>query len=72
MEETRNPWVAYELGHEYEKIEERKKAFILFGKAEEMFEDPSLKNMAQAALNRLVIEEILDSRKRKQRPKSSA
>ena len=66
-----NPWVAYELGREYEKSGEKTKAFICFDKAEDLFEDLNLKNMAQAAMNNLVIEEIIEGKTKKKKRKNS-
>jgi hypothetical protein len=56
--------VAFELGREYEKAGDNVKAFQLYDMAEDLFEDPNFKNMAQAALNNLVIEELLAKRKK--------
>jgi hypothetical protein len=65
LDETNDGMVAFELGREYEKIGNTMKAFQLYDLAEDLFEDPTFKNMAQAALNNLVIEEIVASKKRK-------
>lgn len=65
LDETNDGMVAFELGREYEKIGNTMKAFQLYDLAEDLFEDPNFKNMAQAALNNLVIEEIVASKKRK-------
>jgi hypothetical protein len=66
FEETNDPMVAFELGREYEKAGNRVRAFQLFDLAEDLFEDPNFKNMAQASLNNLVIEEIISSKKKKE------
>ena len=65
LDETNDGMVAFELGREDEKAGDTLKAFQLYDLAEDLFEDPSFKNMAQAALNNLVIEEIVASKKRK-------
>jgi hypothetical protein len=64
LEETNDAMVAFELGREYEKAGNSVKAFQLYDMAEDMFEDPNFKNMAQAALNNLVIEEIVAKKKK--------
>jgi hypothetical protein len=58
--------VAYELGREYEKAGNNVKAFQCYTMAEDLFDDPNFKNMVQAALNNLVIEEIIHSKKKKE------
>lgn len=65
LDETNDGMVAFELGREYERAGNTVKAFQLYDLAEDLFEDPSFKNMAQAALNNLVIEEIVARKKRK-------
>jgi hypothetical protein len=65
FEETNDGMVAFELGREYEKAGDNVKAFQLYDLAEDLFEDLSFKNMAQAAINNLVIEEIVASKKKK-------
>ncbi len=65
FDETNDGLVAFELGREYEKAGDNVKAFQLYDLAEDLFEDPSFKNMAQAAINNLVIEEIVASKKKK-------
>ncbi len=65
LDETNDGIVAFELGREYEKAGDNVKAFQLYDLAEDLFEDPSFKNMARAAINNLVIEEIVTSKKRK-------
>lgn len=62
---TNDGMVAYELGIEYEKKGDKKRAFKCYDQAESLFEDPNFKNMAQAAINNLVIEEIVVSKKKK-------
>lgn len=64
LKNTNNGMVAYELGIEYEKKGDKKKAFICYDQAESLFEDPNYKNMAQAAINNLVIEEIIAGKKK--------
>lgn len=66
LEETNEAMVAYELGREYEKAGNNVKAFQCYSMAEDLFEDPSFKNMVQAALNNLVIEEIISGKKKKE------
>jgi hypothetical protein len=66
FEETNDAMVAFELGREYEKAGNPVKAFQLFDLAEDLFEDQNFKNMAQASLNNLVIEEIISSSKKKE------
>lgn len=65
LEKSNNGTVAYELGREYEKAGNTVKAFQLYDMAEDLFEDPNSKNMAQAAINNLVIEEIISGKKKK-------
>ncbi len=65
LESTNDAMVAYELGREYEKAGNNVRAFQCYSMAEDLFEDPNFKNMAQAALNHLVIEEIIVKKKRK-------
>ncbi len=66
FEETNDAMVAFELGREYEKTGNLVKAFQLFDLAEDLFEDQNFKNMAQASLNNLVIEEIISRQKKKE------
>lgn len=65
LDETNDGMVAFELGREYEKAGDNVKAFQLYDLSEDLFEDPNFKNMAQAALNNLVIEEIVSAKKKK-------
>ena len=65
LEETNDAMVAFELGRGYEKAGDTVKAFQLYDMAEDLFEDPNFKNMAQAAINNLVIEEIVAKQKKK-------
>ena len=65
FENTNDGMVAYELGREYEKAGNSVKAFQCYSMAEDLFEDPNFKNMAQAALNHLVIEEIITRKKKR-------
>lgn len=65
FEETNDGMVAFELGREYEKAGDNVKAFQFYDMAEDLFEDTNFKNMAQAAINNLVIEEIVSSKKKK-------
>lgn len=65
LKETNDGMVAYELGREYEKTGNNVKAFQLYDMAEDLFEDANSKNMAQAAINNLVIEEIVSKKKKK-------
>lgn len=65
LDETNEGMVAFELGREYEKAGDNVKAFQLYDLAEDLFEDASFKNMAQAAINNLVIEEIVATKKKK-------
>jgi hypothetical protein len=65
FDETNDGMVAFELGREYEKAGDNVKAFQLYDLAEELFEDPNFKNMAQASINNLVIEEIITKKKKK-------
>lgn len=66
FEETNDAMVAFELGRGYEKAGNLVKAFQLFDLAEDLFEDQNFKNMAQASLNNLVIEEIISRQKKKE------
>lgn len=65
LDETNDGLVAFELGREYEKAGDNVKAFQLYDLAEDLFDDTNFKNMAQAAINNLVIEEIVAKKKKK-------
>jgi hypothetical protein len=65
FEDTNDGMVAYEMGREYEKAGNNVKAFQCYSMAEDLFEDPNFKNMAQAALNHLVIDEIITKKKKR-------
>ncbi len=59
--------VAYELGHEFEKIGKSKDAVEYYERAESLFKQPIYKNMARAAINNLSIEVLLAAEKKKKR-----
>ncbi len=64
---TNNGQVAYELGHEFEKIGKTQDAVEYYERAETLFKQPIYKNMARAAINNLAIETLLAVRKKKKR-----
>ncbi len=64
---TNDGLVAYELGHEFEKIGKTQEAVEYYGRAETLFKQPIYKNMARAAMNNLSIETLLAVRKKKRR-----
>ncbi len=62
---TNNGLVAYEIGHEYEKIGKTQDAIEYYERAETLFKQPIYKNMARAAINNLAIEALLAAKKKK-------
>lgn len=64
---TNDGMVAYELGHEYEKIGNKKNAIECYERAESLFELAIYKNMARAAINNLAIEAIITAKKGKRK-----
>ncbi len=64
---TNDGLVAYELGHEFEKISKTSDAVEYYGRAESLFKQPIYKNMARAAINNLAIETLLVAEKKKKR-----
>jgi len=64
---TNDGLVAYELGHEFEKIGKTQDAVEYYERAETLFKQPIYKNMARAAINNLAIETLLAARKKKRR-----
>ena len=62
---TNDSMVAYELGHEYEKLGKNKNAVECYERAESLFKVPIYKNMARAAINNLVIEALVASKKKR-------
>jgi len=64
---TNEGLVAYELGHEFEKIGKNQDAVEYYERAETLFKQPIYKNMARAAINNLSIETLLAVRKKKRR-----
>jgi tetratricopeptide (TPR) repeat protein len=64
---TNNGLVAYELGHEFEKIGKSSDAIEYYERAETLFKSPIYKNMARAAINNLSIEVLLAAKKKKKR-----
>jgi tetratricopeptide (TPR) repeat protein len=64
---TNNGLVAYELGHEFEKIGKSSDAIEYYERAETLFKSPIYKNMARAAINNLSIEVLLATKKKKKR-----
>jgi len=64
---TNDGQVAYELGHEFEKIGKTQDAVEYYERAENLFKQPIYKNMARAAVNNLAIETLLAAKKKKRR-----
>ena len=64
---TNDGQVAYELGHEFEKIGKTQDAVEYYERAENLFKQPIYKNMARAAVNNLAIEILLAAKKKKRR-----
>jgi len=62
---TNDGLVAYELGHEFEKIGKTQDAVEYYERAETLFKQPIYKNMARAAINNLAIESLLAAKKKK-------
>jgi len=62
---TNEGLVAYELGHEFEKIGKTQDAVEYYERAETLFKQPIYKNMARAAINNLAIEALLAAKKKK-------
>lgn len=67
LEETNDGLVSYELAHEFEKIGKDKEAVRYYEKAEYLFKKDSYKNMARAAINNIVIEALIDEKKKKKK-----
>ena len=66
LKETKNGLVSYEIGHEYEKIGKIKEAIEYYRKAESLFTETSHKNMARAAINNIMIEDLIHERKKEE------
>ncbi len=64
---TNDGLVAYELGHEFEKIGKTQDAAEYYERAETLFKQPLYKNMARAAINNLAIETLLATKKKKRK-----
>jgi tetratricopeptide (TPR) repeat protein len=64
---TNSGLVAYEIGHEYEKIGKIQEAIEYYERAENLFKQPIYKNMARAAINNLAIEILLAAKKKKRK-----
>ena len=64
---TNDGLVAYELGHEFEKIGKTQDAVEYYERAEILFKQPIYKNMARAAINNLAVETLLAVRKKRRR-----
>ncbi len=64
---TNNGLVAYELGHEFEKIGKTSDAAEYYERAESLFKQPLYKNMARAAINSLEIETLVATKKKKRK-----
>ena len=62
---TNDSMVAYELGREYEKLGKNKNAVEYYELAESLFKLPIYKNMARAAINSLVIEALVASKRKR-------
>ena len=67
LDETKDGLVSYELAHEFEKLGKDKEAVRYYEKAESLFKKDSYKNMARAAINTLVIENLVAEKKKKKR-----
>ena len=67
LKETKNGMVSYELGHEHEKIGKKNEAIKYYEKAESLFEQINYKNMARAAINNLIIEDLIADKNKKKR-----
>lgn len=65
LEQTKNGRVSYELGHEHEKIGKKNEAIKYYEKAELLFEQTNYKNMARAAINNLIIEDLIAEKSKK-------
>jgi len=68
LEKTKSGMVSYELGHEHEKIGKKNEAIKYYEKAELLFEQINYKNMARAAINNIIIEDLI-AEKNKQKTK---
>jgi len=64
---TNEGLVAYELGHEFEKIGKTQDAIGYYERAENLFKQSIYKNMARAAINNLAIEALLAAKKKKRK-----
>jgi len=64
---TNDGLVAYEIGHEYEKMGKIQDAIEYYERAETLFKQPLYKNMARAAINNLAIESLLAAKKKRKR-----
>lgn len=67
LKKTKSGMVSYELGHEHEKIGKRNKAIKYYEKAESLFEQTNYKNMARAAINNLIIEDLIAEKNKNKR-----
>jgi hypothetical protein len=68
LKKTKSGMVSYELGHEHEKIGKKDEAMKYYEKAESLFKQTNYKNMARAAINNLIIEDLI-AKKNKQKTK---
>ena len=68
LKKTKSGMVSYELGHEHEKIGKTNEAIKYYEKAESLFGQTNYKNMARAAINNLIIEDLIAG-KNKQKTK---
>jgi len=64
---TNDGLVAYEIGHQFEKIGKTSDAVEYYERAESLFKQPIYKNMARAAINNLAIETLLAAKKKKRK-----
>ncbi len=64
---TNDGMVAYELGHEFEKLGKTADAVEYYERAESLFNQDIYKNMARAAINNLAIETLLAAKKKKRK-----
>jgi len=67
LEKTKSGMVSYELGHEHEKIGKTNEAIKYYEKAESLFEQINYKNMARAAINNLIIEDLIADKNKNKR-----
>mgnify|MGYP001172515389 CR=1 FL=1 len=67
LNKTKSGMVSYELGREHEKIGKTNEAIKYYEKAESLFEQINYKNMARAAINNLIIEDLIEDKNKNKR-----